>query len=135
MDLEKLIKKAAKTYSSGEADQLMNQASRTANRMFNELLPEKTKEHNLVKGLKEVADQVLTDSGKSGSASSSNDPLVRSLKQGLKGLRKTADHYASKIEADDSGQSAKATADLANEAFAKAEKLGSAFFSRSKDRS
>lgn len=129
MDLEKLIKKAAKTYNSGEADQLINQASRTANRMFNDLLPEKTKEHELVKGLKEVADQVLSDSGKAAdAASSNNDPLVRSLKQGLKGLRKTADHYASKIEEDNSGQSTK-------EAFAKAEKLGSAFFSRRKDRS
>ena len=128
MDLEKLIKKAAKTYNSGEADQLINQASRTANRMFNDLLPEKTKEHELVKGLKEVADQVLSDSGKADAASTNSDPLVRSLKQGLKGLRKTADHYASKIEEDNSGQSTK-------EAFAKAEKLGSAFFSRRKDRS
>lgn len=134
MDLEKLIKKAAKTYNSGEADKIISQASHTANRMFNELVPEKAKEHDLIKGLKEVADEVLADSKKSAASKPSADPLVKSLQQGLKGLRKTADHYAEKIDSDKSGKSGEEVADLATDLLGNAEKLGKTFFSRRKNR-
>lgn len=134
MDLEKLIKKAAKTYNSGEADKIISQASHTANRMFNELVPEKAKEHELIKELKEVADEVLADSKKSAASKPSADPLVKSLQQGLKGLRKTADHYAEKIDSDKSGKSGEEVADLATDLLGNAEKLGKTFFSRRKNR-
>lgn len=132
MDLEKLIKKAAKTYNSGEADKIISQASHTANRMFNELVPEKAKEHELIKGLKEVADEVLADPKKNATSKSSADPLVKSLQQGLKGLRKTADRYAEKIDNDTSNKSVEEVADLATDLLGNAEKLGKTFFSRRK---
>ena len=52
MNFDKLIKNAAKTYKNGDADKIINQASKTANRMFDELAPDAAKEHDLVKGLR-----------------------------------------------------------------------------------
>ena len=126
MNFDKLIKNAAKTYKSGEADKLISQASKTANRMFDEFVPEKTKEHDLVKGLKDVADELLSDTKNPEAEKQSSDPLVNSIKQGLKGARKTAEHYAEKIDADDSGKSSEQVADL----LGTAEKLGKSFFSK-----
>ena len=126
MNFDKLVKNAAKTYKSGEADKLFRQASRTANRMFDEFVPEKTKEHDLVKGLKDVADELLSDVKNPGAEKQSNDPLVDSIKQGLKGARKTAEHYADKINVNGSGKSSEQVADL----LGTAEKLGKSFFSK-----
>lgn len=128
MNFDKLIKNAAKTYKSGEADKLIQQAGKTANRMFDEFVPEKTKEHDLVKGLKGVADELLSEPKTDGTGNQSDDPLVNTVKQGIKGARKTAQHYADKIDSDESNGAS--TSDITNDLLGTAEKLGKSFFSK-----
>jgi len=130
MDFDKLIRNAAKTYKNGDADKIINQASKTANRMFDELAPDAAKEHDLVKGLREVAEEVLTDPKSQNSGNQSDDPLVQSIKQGLKGARKTAEHYADKIDNDDTGRTSEQLADITGDLLGSAEKLGKSFFSK-----
>lgn len=130
MNFDKLIKNAAKTYKNGDADKIINQASKTASRMFDELAPDAAKEHDLVKGLREVAEEVLTNPKSKNSGNQSDDPLVQSIKQGLKGARKTADHYADKIDNDDTGRASEQVADITGDLLGSAEKLGKSFFSK-----
>lgn len=133
MNFDKLIKNAAKTYKSGEADKLIQQAGKTANRMFDEFVPEKTKEHDLVKGLKGVADELLSEPKTDGTGNQSDDPLVDTVRQGIKGARKTAKRYADKIDtdmgSDDKGNSG-TTSDITDDLLGTAEKLGKSFFSK-----
>ncbi|MBL4607965.1 MAG: hypothetical protein JKY01_09085 [Pseudomonadales bacterium] len=130
MNFDKLIKNAAKTYKNGDADKIIGQASKTANRMFDELVPEQAKEHNLVKGLKDVAEKVIADQKSQNSENQFDDSLVQSIKQGLKGARKTAEHYANKIDNDDSGKASEQVSDLAGDFLGSAEKLGKSLFSK-----
>ena len=130
MDFDKLIKKAAKSYKNGDADKVFNQASKTANRMFDELAPKAAKQNDLVKELRKVADDILTDSKSTNSGNHSDSPIVQSIKQGLKSARKTADHYADKIDSDNTGKSAAQAADIASDLLGSAEKLGKSFFSK-----
>ena len=128
MNFDKLIKNAAKSYKNGDADELIKRTAKTADNLFNEFVPEKTRENNLVKDIKGAAEKIL--SGESSTEEGSSDPLTDTLRQGAKSARKAAGHYADKINQDDSGKTSEQMADLAGDLLGSAEKLGKAFFSK-----
>ena len=77
-----------------------------------------------------MAEEVLADPKSKNSGNQSDDPLVQSIKQGLKGARKTAEHYADKIDNDDTGRASEQVADITGDLLGSAEKLGKPFFSK-----
>ncbi|MBV1874922.1 MAG: hypothetical protein KUG80_09070 [Gammaproteobacteria bacterium] len=129
MNFDKLIKNAAKSYKNGDADALIKKSAKTADNLFNEFVPEKTRENDLVKDIKGAAEKILTGDSAS-TENNASDPLTDTLRQGVKSARKAAGHYADKINQDDSGKTSEQMADLAGDLLGSAEKLGKAFFSK-----
>lgn len=89
MRLDKMVKRAAKAYQKTDLDKLAGKAEQ----LFDELVPEKTKNNKVVKNLKGMADDIIQPQ----SNNQQDNPLVDNIRKGINRARKIADKYAEDI--------------------------------------
>ena len=89
MRLDKIVKRAAKAYQKTYLDKLAGKAEQ----LFDEFVPEKTKNNKVVKNLKGMADDIIQPQ----SNNQQDNPLADNIRKGINRARKIADKYAEDI--------------------------------------
>ncbi len=91
MDLEKFMRRAAKTYKKVDTDKLIRNAKRTAEDLAEEFLPEDVKQSRTFREAKSFTDEVLGDGDPNSSQGKTRNKFAANVRETLNEAKKVTD--------------------------------------------